>query len=57
MAPEDNRETKATKYKVRIRVLNSGEFLAYNWFGHYASYGITMQDAHTRHCKLICALN
>jgi hypothetical protein len=57
MAPNDNRETKATKYKIRIRVLNSGEFLAYNWFGHYASYGITMQDAHTRHCKLICSLN
>lgn len=36
MAPKDNRETNAPKNKIRIRVLNSGEFLAYNWFGHYA---------------------
>lgn len=57
MAPHDNRETKARKNKVRIRCLNSGEFMAYSWLGYYARYGSTMQQAHTRYCQLVCELN
>lgn len=57
MAPKDNRETNAPKNKIRIRCLTNGEFLAYSWFGYYASYGSTIQAAHTAYCKLVCELN
>lgn len=56
MAPKDNRETKAKRFKIRIRCLTNGEFLAYSWMGYYASYGRTMLDAHTAHCRVLCSL-
>lgn len=56
MCPQDNKATKATKSKTRIRPDGRGEFMAYNYFGYYCSYGRSMERAVANFNKLLCEL-